>query len=146
MPLQAAVATVADERCIEQTERLLRTESSFYTSALGDFEARKHLVAVDDEHLMLLYSLLVQKIRLNVAWDVAILQALKIARQFKERLAVDSADTLHVGWVLALGADTFASFDRRSSQAAGSSLGLKLWPKAEPKDFEAMARLKPKRR
>jgi len=96
--------------------------------------------------LLLLDALINQKVRLNIAWDVAIIQALKIARQFKARLAVDSADTLHVGWALALGADTFASFDRRSGpRPLAMAVGLKVWPKAGPEDFAAMSRLKPKR-
>jgi len=144
--LVASVALVVDEDRTEQAERLLRGREVFYTSALGDYEVRKHLAAHDDQHLMLLDALINQKVRLNIAWDVAIIQALKIARQFKAQLAVDSADTLHVGWALALGADTFASFDRRSGpRPLAMAVGLKVWPKAGPEDFAAMSRLKPKR-
>ncbi len=99
-----------------------------------------------DEHLARLDALIAHRLSFNAAWDVAALQALKLARQFKERLAVDSADTLHVGWALALGSETFASFDRQSGpRPLELSVGLKLWPKPEPKDFEAMSRLKPKK-
>lgn len=146
--LIAGVSNVAGlEKRTEQTERLLRSNELLYASALGDYEARKSLVMFGDEHLLLLDSLLEKKIRLNANWDMAILQALKISRQFKERLAVDSADTLHVAWALALGADTFASFDRTSGpRPLALALGLKVWPKAGPKDFEVMTKLKPKRR
>ena len=65
------------------------------------------------------------------------MQSLKIAHIFKKRLFVDSADTLHVGWAVSIGAETFASFDRESApRALAMCVGLKVWPEAKPKDKE----------
>jgi hypothetical protein len=56
---------------------------------------------------------------------------------------VDSADTLHVGWALSVGAEGFASFDRDSGpRALAMAVGLKLWPEASARDFEQRKRLK----
>jgi predicted nucleic acid-binding protein len=142
----AAVSNVLEEARTERVERLMRrTKEPFYLSTLADYEARKSLLTGGggDEHLSRLDTLIAGKLHLNAAWDVAVLQALKLARQFKQRLAVNSADTLHVGWALAIGADVFASFDRlKGPRALALAVGLTVWPKAEAADYQAMSRLK----
>lgn len=140
-----AVASNQGERT-QQMHRLLRaSKGPFYVSPLADYEARKMLCQLtgDDgeEYLEAISKEFLN--RLQGGWDAAILQSLKIARHFKSRLAVDSADTLHVGWALSVGAETFASFDRASGpRALALCHGLKLFPKADAKDFQAMRRLK----
>lgn len=140
--LIAAAANVAEAS--EQAERLLRGKGEFYTSRLADYEARKYLCRLESgdpqENLTLL---LAGKVTLGKEWDGAVLQALKISRQFKQRLWVDSADTLHVGWALSVGAEVFASFDRESGpRALALVMGLKLWPEAGPRDYELRKRFK----
>ena len=128
----------------EHVARLLRRPKVFYVSRLADYEARKFLArpasAAAEENLNLL---LAEKFRAGQEWEGAILQALKISRQFKQRLWVESADTLHVGWALSVGAEVFASFDRESGpRALAMAVGLKLWPEAGAKDFEQRKLLK----
>ncbi len=128
----------------DQVARLLRAKDEFYVSRLAEYEVRKYLStrpeAEPEENLNLL---LTEKFVTGKEWDSAILQALKISRQFREKLWVDSADTLHVGWALSIGADVFASFDRDSGpRALAMSMGLKLWPAAGPQDYEMRKRLR----
>ncbi len=144
--LMALAVNVRDESRTETMERLLNaTRDSIYVSPLADYETRKHLCALPDRdwenRLKVLYESLI--LLISGGWDAAILQALKIARQFKKKLQVDSADTLHVGWTLSIGAEKFASFDRESGpRALALCLGLNLWPEANATDYAAMARLK----
>ncbi len=141
----ASVAHVLHENQTEMAARLLARKELFYLSSLTDYETRKALIAqnADAEHFDRLDRLEAEKLKLNAGWDAAIAQALKIARQFHDRLWVDSADTLHVGWALALGCEVFASFDRDSGpRALALCLGLKLFPESASKDFEQMKRLK----
>ena len=137
--LYASVANVKDQT--DSVARLLARQELLQVSSLADYEARKALLTQGGtaDHLALLDSLLAARFKLNTGWDAAISQALKVARQFKQRLWVDSADTLHVGWALALGAETFASFDRASGpRALALCLGLKLWPEPAPMDYEQL--------
>ena len=122
----------------ERVARLLRTPQTFFVSRLADYEARKFLTRLADPDMEDgLNQLLANKFTLGKEWEGAILQALKIARQLKDRLWVDSADTLHVGWALSIGAEVFASFDRESGpRALAMSVGLKVWPDPTAKDFE----------
>jgi hypothetical protein len=145
--LIALVVNIAEESRTAQMERLMRTaEAPMFVSPLADYEARKHLFATGDREWENRLKLLYEK-RLTLisgGWEPAILQALKLARQFKARLAVDSADTLHVGWSLSIGAEMFASFDRaHGPRALALCQGLKLWPEANQADYQAMSRLKP---
>jgi predicted nucleic acid-binding protein len=143
------VVNVVEERRTGLVERLLRTHSGFYISALAEYEARKQLCALPDVELRQasLSAVLEAKFTLLNDWQPAILHALKLAHRFKARLAVDSADTLHVGWALSVGADVFASFDRTSGpRALALCVGLKVWPDPSARDFESMARLKRSRR
>ncbi|MBU6409259.1 MAG: PIN domain-containing protein [Verrucomicrobia bacterium] len=138
------VAAVANSEVAEQVARLLRSREVFYLSRLADYETRKSVaglgIAGGEERLNCLIR---DKFSQGREWESPILHALKIARQFKARLAVDSADTLHVGWAMSIGAEIFASFDRdHGPRALALSVGLKLWPKPEPKDYEQMKRLK----
>lgn len=76
-------------------------------------------------------------------WPLAVAEALRIAREFRARLTVDSADMLHVCWALAVRAKVFASFDRhRGPRALELCAGLKIFPAPEEKDFAAISRLK----
>jgi predicted nucleic acid-binding protein len=145
--LIALVVNIAEESRTEQMERLMRAaKEPIFVSPLADYEARKHLLAIGnrewESRLKLLYE---QRLTLiSGGWEPAVLQALKLARQFKARLIVDSADTLHVGWSLAIGAGTFASFDRaHGPRALALCQGLKLWPEANSADYQSMSRLKP---
>ena len=125
--------------------RLLARNELFHVSSLADYEARKALLTqgANEDHVALLDSLLSSKCKMNTGWDAAISQSLKIARQFKQRLWVDSADTMHVGWALALGADIFASFDRKSGpRSLALCMGMKLWPDATSSDYEQLKRLR----
>ena len=146
--LDANVIFAGVRHCVERTDqatRLFARKEIFYVSALSDYETRKALLTHGgtQQKLDLLDSLSAKKFRLNAGWETAISQALKISGQLKARLAVDSADTLHVGWALALGAETFASFDReKGPRALALCLGLNVWPDPAPKDFEQMKRLK----
>ena len=108
--LYAGVVNVKDQT--DSVARLLARNELFHVSSLADYEARKALLTqgANDDHVALLDSLLSSKCKMNTGWDAAISHSLKVARQFKQRLWVDSADTMHVGWALALGADIFASF------------------------------------
>ena len=119
-----------------QVSRLFRGETSLYVSRLADYEARKCLASLDPTAESNLNLLFLEKFSTGKEWEAAILQALKLSRQFKERLWVDSADTLHVGWALAIGADVFASFDRASGpRALAKAVGLKVWPAENSKDY-----------
>ncbi len=76
-------------------------------------------------------------------WTEATEAALVIAGQFREKLAVDSADTLHVGWAKAERCAMFGSFDTASgARALAHSQGLKVWPEMMEADFQQYARLK----
>jgi predicted nucleic acid-binding protein len=128
----------------EQVARRLRSRQAFFVSRLADYEARKYVSRFTEnaaeENLDLL---LARKFHLGTEWEAAIFQALKISRQFKSRLWVDSADTLHVGWALSVEAEMFASFDRDSGpRALAMAVGMKLWPEASAKDFERRKLLK----
>jgi len=138
----ASVSNMPDAS--EHVARLLRTPKVLYVSRLADYEARKFLARqanpAAEENLNFL---LTEKFSHGKEWEAAIMQALKISRQFKQRLWVDSADTLHVGWALSVGAEGFASFDRDSGpRALAMAVGLKLWPEASARDFEQRKRLK----
>jgi len=66
-----------------------------------------------------------------------------MAGEFRERLAVDSADTLHVGWAEAEQCKMFGSFDTASgTRALAYARGLKVWPEMTEEDFQQFARLK----
>lgn len=143
--LVAAVVNVTTEGRTEKTLRLLRREDVLRVSPLADYEARKHLYQAEEEGWEGALEMLLEKRTplLGDSWSGPVLMALKLARDFRERLAVDSADTLHVAWALSIGADVFASFDRKSGpRALALCCGLKLFPEAQPDDFAAMKRLK----
>lgn len=146
--LDANVLYAAVRHVPQQTElvaRLFARKEMLHVSSLADYEAQKALLTQggSEDHLTSLEALVSARCKLNTGWDAAISQALKLSRQFQQRLWVDSADTMHVGWALAVGADTFASFDRASGpRALALCLGLKLWPEATPEDFEQMKRLR----
>jgi len=131
------VASCTNNEFSDLASRLLRSSTRLYVSRLADYEARKLFACLDPAAEDDLNRLLAEKFSFGNEWEGAIMQALKISRQFKQRLRVDSADTLHVGWALSIGADVFASFDRESGpRALALALGLKLWPEAGPKDYE----------
>ena len=142
--LIACVVNVAGADATARMRRLAKTGTRLQASPLAEYEARKHLHfrQVADWEADLDGFLLNR--RLADEWRAAIAQALRLARDFRARLAVDSADTLHVGWALSIGADVFASFDRASGpRALALCCGLKLYPEPEEKDFAALRRLKP---
>ena len=81
--------------------------------------------------------------RVVTGWAEAIDSALVIASEFRERLAVDSADTLHVGWAQAEQCTVFGSFDTPSgTRALAYARGLKVWPEMTEADFQQLSRLK----
>lgn len=141
----AATVKVEGEDRTAKIARMMRDKPSACVSPLAEYEARKHLyqARLKDWEANLDTFLGSHAQRLADQWSAPILQALKIARDFHERLAVDSADTLHVAWAVSIGADTFASFDRQSGpRALALCVGLKLWPEPGGEDFAAMKRLK----
>jgi hypothetical protein len=76
-------------------------------------------------------------------WSEAIEAALAIAEQMREKLAVDSADTLHVGWAKLERCTMFGSFDTASgARALAFAQGLKVWPEMTETDFQQYARLR----
>ena len=76
-------------------------------------------------------------------WAEAIDSALALASELRERLAVDSADTLHVGWAVAEECTMFGSFDSASgARALAYAHGLRVWPEMSHEDFQQYARLK----
>jgi predicted nucleic acid-binding protein len=130
------VAACTNTENSEQVGRLFRGEEPLYVSRLADYEARKCLASLDPAAESDLNLLFLEKFSTGKEWEAAILQALKLSRHFKERLWVDSADTLHVGWALSIGADVFASFDRESGpRALAKAAGLKVWPPENAKDY-----------
>lgn len=73
----------------------------------------------------------------------AIDSALAIASEFRERLAVDSGDTLQVGWAEAEQCTMFGSFDTGSgTRALAYARGLRVWPEMTEGDFQQFSRLK----
>ncbi len=137
------VASCTHNDFSDRVQRLLRSKSQLYVSRLADYEARKAFASLDpsaDDNLNLL---LAGQFSHGKEWETALLQALKIAHRFKSRLQVDSADTLHVGWALSVGAEIFASFDRESGpRALALAVGLKVWPPANARDFAKRKLLK----
>jgi hypothetical protein len=126
--------------------RLIGGGGVCYFSALADYETRKALFTHGgtDAQFDYLSELVGRRFTLNAGWDTAAQRALRLAADFRKRLAVDSADTLHVAWALMLGADTFASFDRdKGPRSLALAVGLKVYPAPSPKDYEQMKRLKP---
>ena len=126
---------------------LNRKEIPIVVSPLALYEARKHFwglphdirVSAETE----LERLLSDCDPVITGWGEAIERALTIAEEFQQRLIVDSADTLHVGWAQAEECTHFASFDTLSgTRALAFARGLKLMPEMKPADFEQLARLK----
>jgi predicted nucleic acid-binding protein len=117
-------------------------------SPLAEYEYRKALFSLPDndreEAVTRLESVLqAGLVMLEPNWDGAVEKALEIAGQFKDRLAVDSADTLHVGWARLSGCTHFGSFDRRSGpRALAKACGLEVVPPMTQKDWAEMKRLK----
>jgi predicted nucleic acid-binding protein len=103
-------------------------------SPLAEYEVRKHLCGLAEEVKTGAENRLVTYLSawepVLTVWDQAIESALMIASEFRERLAVDSADTLHVAWAELEQCTTFASFD---SCKRRESIGLR-------SRFEGLAR------
>ena len=129
---------------------LARRELPVSVSPLAVYEARKHLWALPDEarkaaeERLDLY--LSEWEGVVTGWAEAIGAALLIASEFRQRLAVDSADTLHVGWAQAEQCTLFGSFDTASgARALAHARGLKVWPEMKEADFHHFVRLKGQR-
>lgn len=135
----------------DQVDRALRwlakKEYTVICSPLTVYETRKQLwllpeparVKAEEE----LARLLATWEPTLTGWSEAIDSALLIARDFRSRLIVDSADTLHVGWAQAEQCVVFGSFDTNSgARALAYARGLKVWPDMTDKDFANFARLK----
>lgn len=140
-----------DPNAFARTERALRwlarRELPVSVSPLSVFEARKHLCGLADEFRRpgegRLARYLTEWVPVVTGWAEAIESALVIASELRERLAVDSADTLHVGWAIAEQCTTFGSFDSASgARALAYARGLKVWPEMSEMDFQQYARLK----
>ena len=141
--LVAAVVNVAEEERTARTARLARSKAVLCVSPLAEYEAKKHLYQSGEGEWEEDFENFAAGKRLADQWSGPVLQALKLARDFKARLAVDSADTLHVAWALSIGADVFASFDRdKGPRALALCVGLKVWPEPAERDYAAMRRLK----
>jgi len=116
-------------------------------SPLAVYEVRKHLWGlaqeVRDAAQERLNLYLAEWESVVTGWVEAIDSALVIASELRERLAVDSADTLHVGWAQAEQCTMFGSFDTASgSRALAYARGLKVWPEMTEADFQQFSRLK----
>jgi hypothetical protein len=141
----------ADPEAFARSERALRwlarRELPVSVSPLAVYEVSKHLWGLaepvrkaGEERLNRYLS---EWDAVVTGWAEAIDSALTIASEFRERLAVDSADTLHVGWALAEQCIMFGSFDTASgTRALAHARGLKVWPEMTPDDFQQFARLK----
>lgn len=141
----------ADTEAFSLSERALRwlarRELPVSVSALADYEVRQHLCGLPAEVRKAGEERLGQYLSewdgVVTGWAEAIDSALAIAGDFRERLAVDSADTLHVGWALAEQCTMFGSFDSASgTRALAHARGLSVWPEMTEADFAQYARLK----
>jgi hypothetical protein len=126
---------------------LARRELPVSVSPLAVYEVRKHLWGLTEEVRKAGEERLSQYLSewdgVVTGWAEAIDSALAVASEFRERLAVDSADTLHVGWALAEECTMFGSFDSASgARALAYARGLKVWPEMTQDDFQQYARLK----
>jgi len=126
---------------------LARRELPVSVSPLAVYEVRKHLWGlaqeVRDAAQERLNLYLAEWESVVTGWVEAIDSALVIASELRERLAVDSADTLHVGWAQAEQCTMFGSFDTASgSRALAYARGLKVWPEMTEADFQQFSRLK----
>ena len=126
---------------------LARREVPVSFSWLAVYESRKHLWGLPEEVRKTaeveLDRLLSRWEPTVIGWEDAVDRALVIASEFRERLAVDSADTLHVGWAQAEGCTMFGSFDSSSgARALAYARGLKVWPEMKELDFQQFSRLK----
>jgi predicted nucleic acid-binding protein len=144
LPSQDRDAAAEAERALRW---LARRELPISVSPLAVYETRKHLWelredarSAAEERLEILLS---EWDTVTTGWSEAIDSALSIAQDFRERLAVDSADTLHVGWAQAEECTMFGSFDTASgTRALAYARGLKVWPEMKESDFQQLARLK----
>jgi predicted nucleic acid-binding protein len=140
-----------DSHAFARTERALRwlarREAPVSVSPLAIYEVRKHLCGLAQEVKQSGEARLDQYLGewdgVVTGWTEAIESALVIADELRERLAVDSADTLHVGWAKAEQCTIFGSFDTASgARALAHAQGLKVWPEMAEADFQQYARLK----
>ena len=140
-----------DARAFAGTERALRwlsrREVPVSVSPLAIYEVRKHLCGspqeIEQSGGARLAQYLCEWDAVVTGWTDAIDAALKIAGELRERLAVDSADTLHVGWAKAEQCTIFGSFDSASgARALAHAQGLLVWPEMTEADFKQYARLK----
>lgn len=140
----AATVRVEEEERTLKMQRLARQHGAeLYVSPWAEYEARKYLHGSGAKDWETDLDGFLTGRRLAGNWTGAVAKALRLAREFRARLAVDSADVLHVGWALLSGAGVFASFDRHSGpRALALCAGLKVFPVPEAKDFEAMSKLK----
>ena len=92
--LIAATVRVDEERRTEQVARLARKRGAeLSVSPWAEYEARKYLHASGEEDWEEgLEGFLLDR-RLPAEWDAAVASALRLARDFKRRLAVDSAES-----------------------------------------------------
>jgi len=139
-----------DSEAFARSERALRwlarRELSVSVSPLAVYEVRKHFWGTTEQVRKAGEERLSQYLSewdsVVTGWAEAIDSALAIAGEFRERLAVDSADTLHVGWALAEQCTMFGSFDTASgTRALAYARGLKVWPEMTQNDFQQYARL-----
>lgn len=141
--LIAAAVNVQDEDRTARVCRLALQRPTMWVSPLAEYEAKKHLYQSGEQDWQEDMENFLQRRRLADEWSGPILKALRLAQDFKARLAVDSADTLHVAWALSIGARTFASFDRASGpRALALCCNLEIWPEPTQEDFVQMKRLK----
>lgn len=137
-------AFAASERALRW---LARRDLPVSVSPLAVYEVRKHLCGLSEEIRKTAEERLTQYLSewdgVVTGWAEAVDSALAIADELRERLAVDSADTLHVGWAKAEQCTMFGSFDTASgARALAHARGLKLWPEMTEADFQQYARLK----
>ena len=140
-----------DSHAFAETERALRwlarREEAVSVSPLAIYEARKHLYGLAHEIKEAGEARLARCLSewdgVVTGWAEAIDSALLIANELRERLAVDSADMLHVGWAKTEQCTIFGSFDTASgTRALAYAQSLKVWPEMTESDFQQYTRLK----
>src|SRR5215471_16525466 len=149
LPLCVRSKDAERQKLVERAFRwLARNEMPVVLSPLTEYEVRKQLWAFPEDArqsaLAEFGSLKAEWERTLSGWGEAVDCALKIAQDFRTKLHVDSADTLHVGWAEAENCTAFGSLDQNSgTRALAHSRNLRVIPDMGPRDFAHLKRLAP---
>lgn len=127
---------------------LTRKEMPVLLSPLAEYETRKQLWGLPETAriaaLVALEGLKTDWEKTVAGWGEAVDAALSIAETFRQKLHIDSADTLHVGWAECEQCSTFGTFDTNSgTKALAYARGLRVFPDMTEEDHAQLARIKP---